>query len=96
MKKFIAIIFVMVTMLFLLAGCGNVSVGLGNYSFKKVHIDTHHYSGCLTVEKWYLDENGIEVLTEEAGSVFLSEGTYIMIGGDKPCPMCQAGKGDSE
>lgn len=83
-------------MLLVFAGCGNVSAGLGNFSFEKVHIDTHHYSGCLTVEKWYLDETGVEVLTEEAGSLFLSEGTYVLLKGDKPCPMCQAGRSDDK
>ena len=87
MKKFL-IILTLVLVLVLLAGCGNHSVGLGNYTYKKVHIDTHNYSGCLTVEKWYESGTGIEVKTEEAGSVFLSEGTYILIEGDKGCPFC--------
>ena len=66
--------------------CGNMSVGIGNYQYEKIHIDTHHYSGCLTVVRWYDAENGIEVQTEENGNIFLSEGTYALI--EKECPFC--------
>ena len=88
MKKLFAIILSLVMVVTMFAGCGNMSLGLGNYSYKKIHIDTHHYSGCLTVEKWYDAESGVEVMTKEAGSVFASEGTYILIGGNKDCPFC--------
>lgn len=88
MKKLFAIILVIVLMVAMLAGC-NKSYGLGNYSYKKVHVDTHNYSGCLTVERWYESSTGIEVLTEEVGSIFLSEGTYILIDGDYGCPFCK-------
>ena len=88
MKKLLAIIIALVMVITMFAGCGNMSWGMGNYSYKKIHIDTHHYSGCLTVEKWYENSSGIEVLTTEAGSVFASEGTYILLGGDKGCPFC--------
>lgn len=87
MKKFIAIM--MAAMMFtMLVGCGNSSIGFGNFTFEKVHVDTYHYSGCFTVKTWYDTSNGIEVLTEEAGSMFLSEGTYVLIEGDKECPFC--------
>lgn len=88
MKKFIAIM--MVIMMFtMLVGCGNKSLGFGNYNFEKVHVDTYHFSGCFTIEKWHENEgSGIEVLTEEAGSMFLSEGTYVLIEGNKECPFC--------
>ena len=89
MKKIVAMILVLATMIGLLTGC-NMSMGLGSLTFKKVHIDTYHYSGCFTIEKWYDSDNGIEVKTEECGSLFLSEGTYILICGD--CPMCDYGK----
>ena len=88
MKKIIAIMLCVVAMVAMLAGCGNHSIGLGNYTFEKVHVDTHHYSGCLTVEKWYEGSSGIEVKTKEAGAIFLSEGSYILIEGNKPCPFC--------
>lgn len=94
MKKIIVCVLVVVAMVTLFTGC-NMSAGLGNYTFKKVHIDTHHYSGCLSVKKWHDADAGIEVLTEEAGSIFISEGNYILLNGDKPCPLCEAGKGDA-
>lgn len=74
-------------LMFALCGC-NMSFGAGNYNFTKVHIDTHHYSGCLTVEKWYENNSGtgVEVKTKEAGALFLSEGTYFLIEDD--CPFC--------
>ena len=87
MKKLLAITLVLVICLGLLAGC-NMSMGFGNFSYQKIHIDTHHYSGCLTIERWYENESGIEVTTKEAGSVFASEGTYILLCGDKDCPFC--------
>ena len=88
MKKLVAIFLIAVMLVFAIAGCGNMSIGLGNLEFGRVHIDTHHYSGCLTIEKWHNNESGIEVLTREAGSIFLSEGTYILLEGDKQCPFC--------
>lgn len=75
----------------ILASCGNMSIGLGNYSFKKVHILT--YSGNdidLTIEKWYESGNGIEVYTSECGSIFLSEGCYILC--EDRCPICDKEK----
>ena len=64
----------------------NMSIGFGNFEFKKVHIDTYNYSGCFTVEKWHDNETGIEVKTKETGSLFLSEGSYFLISDD--CPFC--------
>lgn len=87
MKKLLVFILVLVVCLCLLAGC-NMSMGVGNFSYKKIHIDTHNYSGCLTIERWYDNGTGIEVQTKEAGSVFASEGTYILLSGDKDCPFC--------
>lgn len=89
MKKFVAVILVFVILNVCLTACGNMSLGLGNYEYNKVHIDTHHYSGCFTVVKWYDNSNGIEVLTEEAGSMYLTEGSYILLSGDTECPFCQ-------
>ena len=88
MKKLFVLILALVMVITLLAGCGNQSFGFGNFTFKKIHIDTYHYSGCLTVEKWYENSTGIEVLTKEAGAIYLSEGMYILVDGDKGCPFC--------
>lgn len=85
MKKIIAIVVLAAMCLVMLTGC-NMSLGMGNFSFKKVHVDTYHYSGCFTIKKWHDNDSGIEVNTEEAGSIFLSEGTYMMIEDD--CPFC--------
>lgn len=88
MKKIIVLL-IALALLLTMAGCGNRGIGYGNYSFKKVHVDTHGFSGCLTVKSWRNDEVGIEVDTEEAGAIFLSEGTYILLEGNKACPFCQ-------
>ena len=85
MKKIIAVTAIIIASLTLFVSC-NKSYGFGNYSFKKVHVDTHNGSCCLTVEKWYDAETGVEVKTKEAGALFLSEGTYIMI--EDECPFC--------
>ena len=86
MKKILAIALVLIMALTMFVGCGNKSIGLGNFTFKKIHVDTYHYSGCLTVEKWYDQETGIEVKTKEAGSIFLAEGMYMLIKDE--CPFC--------
>ena len=86
MKKLLAIALVLVMALTMFAGCGNMSLGLGNFTFEKIHVDTYHYSGCFTVEKWYDDGAGIEVLTKEAGAMFFAEGMYMLIKDE--CPFC--------
>ena len=72
----------------ILCACGNYSAGFGNYNYSKIHIDTHSFSGCYTVEKWYESESGVEVKTKELGSIFASEGTYILV--EDKCPVCDA------
>ena len=89
MKK-IAIFLILVILAMTLCSCGNQSIGFGNYTFKKVHIDTPHFSGCYTIVNWHDNERGIEVKTEEVGSLFLSEGTYILV--EDKCPICDANK----
>ena len=91
MIKLLAIILTLVMVITLFAGC-NKSYGPGNYTFEKIHIDNHHYSGCLTVEKWYENSTGIEVLTKEAGAIYVSEGQYILIEGNKGCQFCSNNK----
>ena len=88
MKKIFTLILILAMATMMFCSCGNSSVGLGNFTFNKVHIDTYHFSGCYTVEKWYYDETGIEVKTNEAGYIFLSEGTYILF--EDKCPICDA------
>ena len=70
----------------LLTGCGNMSLGWGNFTYEKIHVDTHNYSGCFTVEKWYDNSTGIEVKTKEAGSLYFAEGMYMLV--EDECPFC--------
>ena len=86
MKKIIAIIALLLVLVATLVGCGNMSMGIGNYTFRKIHVDTYNYSGCLTVEKWYDNASGIEVKTKEAGYLYLAEGMYMLI--EDECPFC--------
>lgn len=89
MKKVMKIVLVLVliaVMVVTFVGC-NVSLGIGNYEFNKVHVDTYHYSGCLEVDKWYETSTGVEIKTKNGESIYLSEGTYIMI--EDECPFCR-------
>ena len=85
MKK--RILMIMILTLLMLTGCGNMSLGLGNYTYKKVHVDTYNYNGCFTIEKWYNSDTGIEVKTKEAGSLYFAEGMYMLI--EDECPFCK-------
>lgn len=84
MKKFLVLV-ICALMLMCCVGC-NMSCGPGSYEYKKVHVDTYHHDVCLNVISWVDSDSGIEVKTKEAGSIFLSEGTYIMI--HDLCPFC--------
>lgn len=85
-KKIIAIVLAVICICTLFLGCGNMSIGLGNFTFRKIHVDTHNYSGCFTVEQWHDNSSGIEVKTKEAGYMYLAEGMYMMI--EDECPFC--------
>lgn len=87
MKKFLAITLATLIIVGILSGC-NMGMGLGNFTFNHIHLDTYHDSGCYTIDKWYGDENGIEVTTKEIGSIFCSEGTYILLEDEDDCPFC--------
>ena len=86
MKKIVVMIVAVTMLVVMLTGCGNMSMGFGNFTFDKIHVDTYHYSGCFTIEKWYDSGSGIEVKTKEAGSMFLAEGMYVLI--EDECPFC--------
>ncbi len=88
MKRTIILVVMTALLIAVLAGCGNMSMGFGNFEYKKVHIDTHSFSGCFTVEKWFDNSTGVEVKTKEVGSMFLSEGNYILLEGETACPFC--------
>ena len=86
MKKFIAIILTVLLMA-ALVGCGNHSIGMGKFTFRGVHVsDGSGHARDLTVINWHDNDVGIEVKTEEAGSLFLSEGTYVLY--EDTCPLC--------
>lgn len=90
-KRIISIIMALIIVAIVLTSCGNMSIGLGNYSFKRVHIVTYNGNDVdLTIEKWYESGNGIEVYTREYGSIFLSEGCYILC--EDRCPICDKEK----
>ena len=90
MKKIIGVIVILALVMALFTGCGNMNMGLGNFSFNKVHIDIHGYSSCVELVSWIDNSTGIEVKTERYGSIYLSEGTYILV--EDRCPICDGGK----
>ena len=90
MKKIVLSILVVValTAVVLFAGCGNMNIGVGGFSYHWVHIPQN--GACFTVESWRDDELGIEVKTEEYGWMFFAEGTYILSANERECPICAA------
>ena len=87
MKKIIYCVLVVIMML-VLCGFGNKGIGFGNYTFTHIHISDTVEGYCAEVKKWYNSEIGIEALTEEFGSLFCSEGTYLLFEDGGVCPFC--------
>ena len=87
MKKIILICVLAVFLL--LCSCGNMQI-IGEYKYTHIYVETYKTKGrCFGVERWTDNESGgIEVLTEDHGSMFLSEGTYILISDKDKCPFC--------
>lgn len=73
-----------------LMGC-NMNIGPGSYSFHAVHIyGFDKQSRDVAIKSWRGgDGAGIEVNTEKYGSIFLSEGTYILLREIGECPICR-------
>ena len=92
MKKLLLILVLVLSTVFV--GCGNMNIGFGNYTFVGVHIETYHNTACYSVETWTDAETGIEVKTKEVGTIFLSEGTYILY--ETTCPICSQNSTDAE
>jgi hypothetical protein len=88
MKKIVYMLLVIVIMMCYLASCGNQSLGLGNFTFEHIHFSDAIGGHCATIEKWYDNSEGIEVKTKEFGSMYLSEGSYILIEDGTHCPYC--------
>lgn len=92
MKKFLIIAMALVLICLTLTSCGNMSLGIGNYTFTHIHITDYTEGYCLEVEKWYDSEGGgIEVKTKNGGAFFVSEGSYILISDKDDCPFCRGG-----
>lgn len=87
MKKVICLVLVLVMALSLCA-CGNENWGVGNYSWKHVHFSDATEGYCATIKSWHDNTTGIEIHTEECGSMFLSEGSYILFESGADCPFC--------
>jgi hypothetical protein len=87
MKKIFALVLTLVLCLSLCA-CGNESWGVGNYNFTHVHFFDGVEGKCATVSSWHDNELGCEVYTKEYGSIYLSEGTYLLIEDGAKCPYC--------
>ena len=64
MRKLIGGLFI-VTCMVLMSGCGNHSLGPGNYTFKHIHLTDSVKGHCATVESWRDDDVGIEVKTKK-------------------------------
>ena len=88
MKKICAILLVLVMILGLTA-CGNENWGFGNYTFRHVHISDGVSGHCAEVNSWHDNERGIELHTEEFGSIYCSEGTYFLFEDQSGCPFCE-------
>ena len=88
MKKFVVLIMMLILTLFSfgLGGC-NKSCSPGNYNFTKVHISTPGgIDKCFELSSWHDNERGCEVKLKNGSSLFLSEGTYILV--EDYCPIC--------
>ena len=87
MKKMFIIFLTSVFSLFTFSGC-NEDLGFGNYSFKKAHInlDGQNNGICVNIKSWHDNEVGCEVKMENGSSLYLSEGTYMLV--EDYCPIC--------
>lgn len=88
MKKLICILLV-ILMLMCLTACGNENWGFGNYNWTHVHFSDAVEGHCATITSWHDNETGIELHTTECGSLFLSEGSYMLFESASQCPYCK-------
>lgn len=85
MKKAILICALILSLV--LCSC-NMGV-IGAYAFTHVYVETYKTEGrCFDVKMWTDSSSGVEVLTEDGVSMFLSEGTYILVSDNDGCPFC--------
>ena len=72
--------------IFTFAGC-NEAMGFGTFNFDRAHISVGGVDACVEVESWHDNEIGCELRLVNGTSIYLSEGTYILIDGE--CPICK-------
>ena len=88
MRRIISIVLlcVIVMSLTMLCAC-NKNIGIGTYKFTKVHIFIEDgYGSCFDISSWREAEVGVEVKVSGCGSLWLSEGTYMLV--EDKCPIC--------
>ena len=87
MKKFLAGLLALTSVL-AFSSCGNQDViGWGNFDFKRAHIFTGDGNGvCVEIQKWIDNELGCEIKMTNGSSLYLSEGTYMLV--EDYCPIC--------
>lgn len=89
MKKILALVICLVIITTCLVSCGNKAIfNIGEFSFKHIHFTDMTKGHCATVEKWYDNAEGCEVKTTEFGSIYCSEGSYILFEDASKCPYC--------
>lgn len=89
MKKILTFIVCLVLLCACLTGCGNKAlISPGNYNFTHIHFTDMTSGHCATIEKWWDNEQGIEVKTKEYGYLYCSEGSYILLESGSKCPYC--------
>ena len=90
MKKFLTLIICIVILSTCLASCGNRAVlDPGAFSFTHIHFTDMTEGYCATIEKWWDNEEGIEVRTTEYGAISCSEGSYNLFESAHNCPYCK-------
>ena len=89
MKKILALIICLTIATLCLASCGNKAfISPGNFNFTHIHFTDMAEGHCATIEKWWDNEEGIEVRTREYGYLYCSEGSYILFETGTKCPYC--------
>lgn len=85
MKKVFIILLVCIILCLTLTACNRKLVG--NYKFTRIHIYYEGYEECLEIKSWTDSEVGIEVETVKYGTLFISEGHYLLC--EHECPICK-------
>ena len=83
------VVLLAIVFIFGLCACGNENWGLGNYTYRHVHVCPGAEGYCATVNSWHDNELGAELHTQEFGSIYCSEGTYILFEDGSLCPFCR-------